>query len=126
MISVPSGARVWLVAGYTDMHKAFDGLALLVQKTLKRHPHNVVAAGSRCCGTTPRHVSCAKRLERGRLIWPSKADGTIAVTAGIARISAGRDRLAYDRNTRGGHKRRLMRHDNSSLALMRSELAPRI
>ena len=36
MIPVPSGARVWLAAGHTDMRKGFDGLALLVQETLKR------------------------------------------------------------------------------------------
>ena len=40
MIPVPSGARVWLAAGHTDMRKGFDGLALLVQETLKRDPHN--------------------------------------------------------------------------------------
>jgi transposase len=28
MTSVPSGARVWLAAGRTDMRKGFDGLAL--------------------------------------------------------------------------------------------------
>jgi transposase len=40
MIPAPSGARVWLAAGHTDMRKGFDGLALLVQETLKRDPHN--------------------------------------------------------------------------------------
>ena len=39
MIPVPSGARVWLATGHTDMRKGFDGLALLVQETLKRDPH---------------------------------------------------------------------------------------
>jgi transposase len=38
MIPVPRGARVWLAAGHT--RKGFDGLALLVQETLKRDPHN--------------------------------------------------------------------------------------
>jgi len=40
MIPVPSDARVWLAAGHTDMRKGFDGLALLVQETLKRDPHS--------------------------------------------------------------------------------------
>jgi IS66 Orf2 like protein len=40
MIPVPSGAQVWLATGHTDMRKGFDGLALLVQETLKRNPHN--------------------------------------------------------------------------------------
>ena len=38
-IPIPSGARVWLATGRTDMRKGFDGLALLVQETLKRDPH---------------------------------------------------------------------------------------
>jgi transposase len=40
MIPAPSGVRVWLAAGHTDMRKGFDGLALLVQETLKRDPHS--------------------------------------------------------------------------------------
>ena len=40
MIPVPSGARVWLAAGHTDMRRGFDGLALMVQETLRRDPHS--------------------------------------------------------------------------------------
>ena len=40
MIPIPSGARVWLVTGHTDMRKGFDGLALIVQETLRRDPHS--------------------------------------------------------------------------------------
>jgi transposase len=29
--------QVWLSTGHTDMRKGFDGLALLVQETLKRN-----------------------------------------------------------------------------------------
>ena len=32
MIPVPSGVRVWLAAGHTDMRKGMQGLALLVQE----------------------------------------------------------------------------------------------
>jgi transposase len=39
MIPVPNGARVWLAPGHTDMRKGFDGLALMVQETLRRDPH---------------------------------------------------------------------------------------
>ena len=38
MIPVPSGVRVWLATGHTDMRKGFPGLAVLVQETLKRDP----------------------------------------------------------------------------------------
>jgi transposase len=40
MIPVPTGVRVWLATGHTDMRKGFDGLALLVQETLRRDPHS--------------------------------------------------------------------------------------
>lgn len=40
MTLLPSGARVWLATGHTDMRKGFDGLALIVQETLKRDPHS--------------------------------------------------------------------------------------
>ncbi len=38
MIPVPSGSRVWLATGHTDMRKGFDGLAALVQDHLARDP----------------------------------------------------------------------------------------
>ncbi|WP_112207144.1 IS66 family insertion sequence element accessory protein TnpB [Agrobacterium tumefaciens] len=38
MIPVPVGVRVWLATGYTDMHKGFPGLSLMVQEALKRDP----------------------------------------------------------------------------------------
>ncbi len=38
MIPVPSGVRVWLATGQTDMRKGFPGLALQVQEVLRRNP----------------------------------------------------------------------------------------
>ena len=38
MIGLPSGTRVWLVAGHTDMRKGFDGLAAVVQAALAENP----------------------------------------------------------------------------------------
>ena len=38
MIGLPSGARVWLAAGRTDMRKGFDGLAAAVQERLAQDP----------------------------------------------------------------------------------------
>ena len=40
MIPLAAGVQVWLATGHADMRKGFDGLALLVQETLKRNPHN--------------------------------------------------------------------------------------
>ena len=39
MIAVPSGVRVWLAVGRTDMRKGMNGLALQVQQVLGRDPH---------------------------------------------------------------------------------------
>ena len=38
MIAPPAGTRVWLAAGFTDMRKGFDGLAVLVQEKLRQDP----------------------------------------------------------------------------------------
>ena len=38
MIPVPSGVRVWLAVGRTDMRKGMNGLALQVQEALGRDP----------------------------------------------------------------------------------------
>jgi transposase len=38
MISLPSGVRVWLACGHTDMRKGMDGLAMLAQQVLAEDP----------------------------------------------------------------------------------------
>lgn len=52
MIPVPSGVRVWLATGSIDMRLGMPSLSLY-----------------------------AKWLERGRFIWPSPADGVVALSA---------------------------------------------
>jgi len=90
MIAFPAGVRVWLAMGYTDMRRGFDGLALLVQEQLKRDPHSgqlFVFRGRR--GSLIKILwhdgrgLClfAKRLERGRFIWPSSSEGVVTITA---------------------------------------------
>jgi transposase len=89
MIPIPAGTRVWLAAGVTDMRKGFDGLALRVQEVLKRDPHCghlFVFRGRR--GDLVKLVwhdgqgMClfAKRLERGRFIWPSTVGDAVTIT----------------------------------------------
>ena len=39
MIPMPSGVRVWIATGHTDMRRGMQGLALQVQEQLKRDPH---------------------------------------------------------------------------------------
>src|SRR6516165_2274863 len=90
MIPIPSGVRVWLATGHTDMRKGFDGLALRVQEArppwfsdqgaVARRPRDVPvrqAAGARafCLALSGRW--------RGRY------------HAGAAWLSARRDRLAH-------------------------------
>jgi transposase len=90
MIPVPAGVRVWLATGHTDMRKGFDGLALIVQETLKRDPHSghlFVFRGRRgdlikCLWHDGQGLCLfAKRLERGRFLWPSSTDGTVTISA---------------------------------------------
>ncbi len=38
MLIVPVGVKVHLALGYTDMRKGMDGVAMLVQETLKKDP----------------------------------------------------------------------------------------
>jgi transposase len=90
MTLLPSGVRVWLAAGATDMRRGMNGLALQVQQALMRDPHAgdiYVFRGKR--GDLMKILwhdglgmsLYAKRLERGRFIWPTPADGAVAITA---------------------------------------------
>ncbi len=64
MIPIPSGVRVWLATGHTDMRKGFDGLALIVQETLKRDPHICVGHGYVAAGPRSRGFRGALELRR--------------------------------------------------------------
>jgi len=82
----PVGAQIWIVAGRTDMRRGFTGLSGLVQQTLSRDPfsgHVFVFRGYR--GDLIKVLwwdgdgLClfAKRLERGRFVWPQAEGGTV-------------------------------------------------
>jgi transposase len=87
---VPSGMRVWLAVGHTDMRRGMNGLALQVQQALERDPHAgdlYVFRGKR--GDLVKILwhdgvgmsLYAKRLERGRFIWPTPAQGVVSISA---------------------------------------------
>jgi transposase len=87
---VPSGTRVWLAAGTTDMRRGFDGLSSLVQNTLEENPFSgnvFVFRGRR--GDLIKILwwdgdglcLLAKRLERGRFVWPQAQSGSVSLTA---------------------------------------------
>jgi transposase len=89
-LAPPPGVRVWLAAGVTDMRKGFDGLAALVQQTLSLDPFSgqIFAFRGRR-GDLLKLLSwdgqglClyAKRMEKGRFVWPGATDGAVSLTA---------------------------------------------
>jgi len=90
VIPIPSGVRVWIATGHTDMRKGMAGLALLVQEALKRDPYKgdlYVFRGRR--GDLIKIVwhdglgvsLYAKRLDRGRFIWPAAEGGAVALSS---------------------------------------------
>ena len=101
MIGLSSGTRIWLVAGMTDMRRGFDGLAAIAQGKLGADPfdgHVFIFRGRR--GDLIKLLwwdgdgLClfAKRLERGRFIWPQATEGSIHLTgAQLAMLLEGID-----------------------------------
>ena len=95
MIPIPTGVRVWLATGHSDMRKGFPGLALQVQEVLKRDPLNghlfcfrgrignllkvIWHDGQGACCFT-------KRLENSKFCWPRIEDGVMRLSA--AQLSA--------------------------------------
>jgi transposase len=89
VIELRAGTRIWIAAGVTDMRRGFQGLSAQVQTVLEQQPfsgHVFVFRGRR--GDTIKILwfdgdgLClfAKRLERGRFIWPPAAEGTVSLT----------------------------------------------
>src|SRR5207244_11044711 len=89
MIPIPPAVRVWIATGHTDMRRGMNSLAVLVQEAFRRDPH----AGDLYVfrGRSGKLIKIlwhdgigmslyAKRLERGRFIWPS-ATGVVSISA---------------------------------------------
>jgi transposase len=108
MIGPPAGTRVWLAAGVTDLRKGFDGLAALVQEALSKDPFS----GQVFCFRGRRGdivkllwwdgdglCLYAKRLERGRFVWPQAISGTVHLTpAQLSMLLEGIDWRRPDRS----------------------------
>lgn len=99
MIPVPGSARVWIATGHTDMRRGMQGLALQVQEGLKRDPQAgdlYVFRGRR--GDLAKILwhdgvglsLYAKRLDRGKFIWPSASART-----GMSVLSISPAQMAY-------------------------------
>jgi len=90
MIPFSTGVRVWVAAGHTDMRRGMRGLALQVQEALKRDPHAgdlyVFRGRNGSLIKILWHDGVgmslyAKRLERGRFVWPSAAAGVVSISS---------------------------------------------
>ena len=89
MIGLAPGTWVWLAAGVTDMRKGFDSLAAQAQSVLGKDPfsgHVFCFRGRRgdllklLWGDGDGLCLFAKRLERGRFIWPRAEQGVAVLT----------------------------------------------
>ena len=89
VIELPPGTRIWLAAGVTDMRRGFQGLSAQVQTVLEQQPysgHVFIFRGRRGdivkCLWFDGDGLCllAKRLERGRFVWPKARSGTISLS----------------------------------------------
>lgn len=109
MMIVPAGVKVHLALGYTDMRKGMDGLAMLVQDTLKKDAfcgHLFAFRGKRAriikilfwdgnglCLFT-------KRIDQGGFVWPRMVghEGSITLSpAQLAMLIEGIDWRAPER-----------------------------
>jgi transposase len=98
---IPGNTQIWIVAGLTDLRRGFVGLSAMVQTALEQNPFNgqvFVFRGKR--GDLIKLLwfdgdgLClfAKRLERGRFVWPKVDKGKIALTrAQLAMLLEGID-----------------------------------
>jgi len=110
MIGLPPGAHVWLAAGATDMRNGFDGLAAIVKTALTEDPysgHLFVFRGRQ--GDRVKILwwdgdgMClfAKRLERGKFVWPRATSGTVSLSpAQLAMLIEGIDWRRVERTQR--------------------------
>lgn len=93
MITAPPGVRIWLAARPVDMRKGFDGLAAVVQQQLGQDPFSgqiFAFRGKRgdllklLVWDGQGFLLVAKRLERGRFVWPSPAAERVRLAERIA------------------------------------------
>jgi transposase len=89
MIGPPTPTQIWIAAGVTDLRRGFTGLSALVQSKLEKNPLSgqvFIFRGRR--GDLVKLIwfdgdgLClfAKRLERGRFVWPQAKEGSVSLT----------------------------------------------
>lgn len=90
MIPLPTGVRIWIATGHTDMRRGMRSLALQVQEGLGRDPFagDIFIFRGRS-GSLIKAIwhdgvglsLYAKKLDRGRFVWPQTALGVVPLTA---------------------------------------------
>jgi hypothetical protein len=120
MIPIPTGVRVWLATGYTDMRKGFPGLSLQVQEVLRRDP-----LGG--------HLFCfrGRRSDLLKVIWHDGQGACLFTTAGAMAIGCrrggddldGTDELSSVRNRLAPSPRKLASDECRMRVLGLKELA---
>ncbi|AOK46125.1 isocitrate lyase [Burkholderia sp. MSMB617WGS] len=110
VVGLPAGTRIWIAAGVTDMRCGFNGLAAKVRTALAENPfsgHIFVFRGRRgdlvkaLWWTEDGMRLLAKRLERGRFIWPRATGGTVSLSqAQLSMPLEGIDRRRPERTWR--------------------------
>src|SRR5262249_49543905 len=89
MIPIPAGTRIWVACGATDLRRGVDGPAMMGQDVLKQNPDcgplfafpweradrikTLLGDGTGLC-------LYAKRMERGRFVWPVTREGAVRLT----------------------------------------------
>ena len=90
MIGLTAGTRIWLVAGVTDMRRGMNGLSALVQMALGADPfagHLFIFRGRggdlvKLLWWSGDGMNLyAKRLERGRFVWPQADSGSVCLSS---------------------------------------------
>ena len=90
MIGPPPGTRVYLACGVTDMRRGFNSLSAQVESVLNLDPYGgavYLFRGRRGDLLKALYwdgqglVLYAKRLEKGRFVWPQAKEGTVSLTA---------------------------------------------
>lgn len=96
MMIAPAGVKVHLALGCTDMRKGLDGLATIVQETLRKDPfsgHLFAFRGKRACMLKilfwDGNGLClfTKKLDQGGFIWPRTSDPGGTVTLSPAQLA---------------------------------------
>jgi transposase len=114
VIPIASGVRVWIATGHTDMRRGMNSLGLLVQEAFRRDPHGGDLYVFR--GKNGKLIKIlwhdglgmslyAKRLERGRFLWPSSADGVVTITPAQSLATCWRASTGGCRNIPGDRRR---------------------